>query len=73
MTPQLAVRTDALFLFANRHVQCGRLDVDLPRLPDGVSYRILAACRCGDTFEEWVDGRHVPRGVWRDDLFSRAA
>jgi hypothetical protein len=40
--------------FFKLHATCGGIALDTPELPNGVGYRAVAACRCGDTAEYWL-------------------
>lgn len=66
--PPLETQSDlvaeSFHLFAKRHRACGgKMLLDLPALPQPPGYRLLVACPCGDTLEEWVDGAVAPRAA----------
>ena len=70
----LDIVVDAGQLFGKRHAGCGGPIVfDLPSLPASRDYRLVMACRCGDTLEEWVSGAVVPRHALADRLTRRTA
>jgi hypothetical protein len=61
-------------LFVKRHAACGGpLLLDVPPLPAGPGFRLVIACRCGDTLEEWVNGAAVPRRVLESRLSGTSA
>ena len=45
--------------FLKLHATCGHAAVDAPPLPSGTGYRVVAACRCGDTAEYWLTAGFV--------------
>ena len=45
--------------FLKLHATCGHAAVDTPPLPGGTGYRVVAACRCGDTAEYWLTAGFV--------------
>ena len=49
-----AVAVEGLRRFLKLHATCGHAAVDTPALPGGTGYRVIAACRCGDTVEYWL-------------------
>jgi hypothetical protein len=40
--------------FLVRHRRCGPLAFDTPSSPDGVTFWLMLACGCGDTFEALI-------------------
>jgi hypothetical protein len=56
--PTLAV--DGIRQFLKLHATCGGTFFDAPALPDRHGYRALAACRCGDTVEYWLNDAVLP-------------
>jgi hypothetical protein len=47
--------------FLKLHATCGGAALDTPDLPRGTGYRVVAACRCGDTAEYWLTDTVLPR------------
>jgi hypothetical protein len=47
---------DEIRRFFKLHATCGGFVLDTPPLPNGGGYRVVAACRCGDTTEHWLMG-----------------
>jgi hypothetical protein len=46
---------DGIRRFFKLHATCGGgFVLDTPELPNGGGFRVVAACRCGDTAEHWV-------------------
>jgi hypothetical protein len=45
---------DGIRQFFKLHATCGGFVLDTPDLPNGKGYRVVAACRCGDTTEYWL-------------------
>ncbi len=54
LPPDPAIAIDGIRQFLAIHSRCGSTALDTPNLPDGVGYRAVAACRCGDTTEYWL-------------------
>lgn len=61
MEIEIGAVLDAVRTFAKRHATCGGLSFDLPELPRSTTYRVVMACTCGDTLEEWVEAAWVSR------------
>ena len=49
-----AVAIEGIRRFLKLHATCGHAAVDTPELPGGTGYRVVAACRCGETMEFWL-------------------
>ena len=47
--------------FLKLHATCGHAAVDTPELPGGAGYRVIAACRCGETTEYWLRAALFPQ------------
>ncbi len=45
---------DGIRQFFKLHATCGGVFLDTPDLPNGMGYRVVTACRCGDTAEYWL-------------------
>ena len=56
--PEIAM--DAVGTFVKRHETCGAQMFDVPPLPQAPGFRVLVACRCGDTFEQSITDPNVP-------------
>jgi hypothetical protein len=68
-----ATAIDGLRQFFKLHATCGGTCYDTPDLP-GPGYRVIAACRCGDTVEYWLaDGALSPRQLLDATMAAAAA
>ena len=63
ITPMISVdetiAIEGIRRFLKLHATCGHAVVDTPPLPGGTGYRVVAACRCGDTAEYWLTAGFV--------------
>jgi hypothetical protein len=56
-----AVVIEGVRRFLKLHATCGHAAVDTPELPGGTGYRVVVACRCGETTEYWLNAGLFPR------------
>jgi hypothetical protein len=58
-----AVAIEGIRRFLKLHATCGHAALDTPELPGGTGYRVIAACRCGDTMEYWLTSAAFPQSL----------
>lgn len=58
-----AAAIDGIRRFLKLHATCGHAAVDTPELPGGTGYRVIAACRCGETMEFWLTAALFPQSL----------
>ena len=63
---------DGIRRFFKLHATCGGVVVDTPDLPNGHGYRVVTACRCGDTAEYWLVHAVLPRHQLLNAVTPRA-
>jgi hypothetical protein len=59
--------------FLGLHATCVGLSLDTPDLPRDGEYRALAACRCGETVEYWLEDGLLPRETLMEAVLDRRA
>jgi hypothetical protein len=68
-----AVAIEGIRQFLKRHATCFGISLDTPDLPRSGEYRALAACRCGETIEYWIEDALLPRQDLVDAVLRRRA
>ena len=68
-----AVAIEGVREFLEHHAACYGVSVDTPSLRRDGDYRVVVACRCGDTVEYWLADAVLHRQHLLTAIFHRRA